>query len=55
MEKSLMNKIYNMLYDSREELEIYEIEMYYDLEQNLVIKYKYNDEEFLITNEILCI
>lgn len=55
MEKTLMNKIYNMLYDSREELEIDDIEMYYNLEQNLVIKYKYNDEEFLITNEILCI
>ena len=54
MEKALMNKIYNMLYDSREEFEIDDIEMYYNLEQNLVIKYKYQGEEYLITNEMLC-
>ena len=55
MEKALMNKIYNLLYDSREEFEIDEIEMYYNLEQNLVIIYKYEDEEYIITNEMLCL
>ena len=55
MEKTLMNIIYNKLCDSREELGVDEIEMYYNLEQNLVIKYKYDDEFYLITNEALCI
>ena len=55
MEQALMNRIYNKLWDSREELEIDEIEMYYNLEQNLVIKYKYDNEFYLITNELLCV
>lgn len=53
MEEKLIYKIYNSLFDSKKELEIEDIEIYRNLEQSLVIKYKYKGEFYLITNELL--
>lgn len=53
MEEEVMYKIYNNLFDSKKELEIEDIEIYRNLEQSLVIKYKYKGEFYLITNELL--
>lgn len=56
MKKELMLLIKNDLAELKHNgMEIEDIEMYYNLEQNLVIKYKYQGEEYLITNELLCI
>lgn len=55
MEEKIMQTIYNSLFDAKHELGIEDLDMYVNLEQNLVIRYKCNDEEFFITNEVLCI
>ena len=55
MEERIMQTIYNSLFDAKHELWIEDLDLYLNLEQSLVIKYKCNGEEFLITNEILCI
>ena len=55
MEEKIMQTIYNSLFDAKHELQIEDLDMYINLEQNLVIKYKYDGEEYFITNELLCI
>lgn len=55
MEKRIMQTIYNSLFDAKHELEIEDLDLYLNLEQNLVVKYKYNGEEYLISNEFICI
>ena len=53
MEKTLMNIIYNKLWDSREELEIDEIKIFENWEGNWVVSYKNNGEKYAITNEFI--
>lgn len=55
MEEKIMQTIYNSLFNAKHELDIENLDMYVNLEQSLVIKYKYQGEEYLITNELLCI
>lgn len=55
MEKEIMYKIYNNLFDSKHELGIEDIKIFENLEGKWVIKYKYNGEEHLISNEFICI
>lgn len=45
MEKHLMEKFKEVL---EKESEITDIEMYYNIEGNWVIKYKYNNEKYII-------
>lgn len=55
MEKEIMYKIYNNLFDSKKELNIEDINIFQNWEGNWVIKYKYNGEKYLISNEFICI
>ena len=48
MEKDLMYKIYNTLFDSKNELGIKDLQIYYNLEQQLCVKYKYEGEYYFI-------
>lgn len=54
LEKTIMLRIRNVLAELKYNgAEIEEIEMYRDLEQNLVIKYKYKGENYIISNDLL--
>lgn len=54
LEKTIMLRIRNVLAELKYNgAEIEEIEMYRNLEQNLVIKYKYNGENYIISNDLL--
>lgn len=55
MEKNLMYRIYNTLFDSKKELNIEDIKIFENWEGKWVIKYKCEGEEYLITNEFICI
>lgn len=55
MEEKVMQAIYNSLFDAKHELGIEDLDLYLNLEQSLVVAYKYNGEKYLITNEMLCI
>lgn len=49
MEKELMIKIKSIL----ESFNVQNIELYYDIEQNLVLKYEYENNIYIIRNDIL--
>jgi hypothetical protein len=53
MEKEIMYKIYNNLFDSKNELGIEDIQIFYNLEAHWVITYKINGEKCLISNEFI--
>lgn len=53
MEKEVMFKIYNTLFDSKKELEIKNVKIYTNLEQSLCVSYDYNGEKYVIYNDIV--
>ena len=53
MEKRIMYTIYNSLFDAKHELGIEDLEIYLDLEQGYVVKYKYDGETYIINNNFL--
>lgn len=54
MEEDLMLKIKNDLAEMKYNgVDIQDIKMYYNLEQQLVISYKYKGETYLISNDLI--
>lgn len=54
MEEDLMLKIKNDLAEMKHNgVDIQDIKMYYNLEQQLVISYKYKGETYLISNDLI--
>ena len=50
MEQKIMSNIRNML--ERED-KISNVEMFYNLEQNLVVTYEYDNEKYIISQDII--
>ena len=50
MEQKIMSSIRNML--ERED-KISNVEMFYNLEQNLVVTYEYDNEKYIISQDII--
>ena len=59
MEREIMFRIYNTLFDSKKELGIDNLEIYTNLEMNLCVKYTYKDPEeneeetYVICNDLI--
>lgn len=53
MEREIMFKIYNTLFDSKKELGIDNIEMYPNLEMGLSVKYTYKGETYIICSDLI--
>ena len=50
MDQKIMSSIRNML---KREDKISNVEMFYNLEQNLVVTYEYDNEKYIISQDII--
>ena len=55
MEKEIIYKIYNNLFDSKNELGIEDIKIFCNWEGHWVVTYKNNGEKYLISNEFITV
>lgn len=53
MEREIMFKIYNTLLDSKNELDIKDIEIYPNLERVFCVKYSYKGNRYVICNDMI--